>query len=274
MSIRTCAAIIAVTSFASAASAAQICVSATSSCTARVGDSVEPTPRAVDQGLAAENAFEPTTEPAKTSPPGESKAPFTPIEAPADSKALIADVVRENLATELAALGELRAQGAHSEHTRIGPILQITDFEGWVSLRFSEPAKNLKVSVTQLRKTSPTEIQVAMSAECPAGGHAHAGIKKGPSIGSNFSAVIKLSIAATITRNGDSYKPTLTAVNPSLVGLRFKDKIVDLFHGVAQTAVNNWAAANKEQLRVKANEALQKSVNDAKLKRVLGGLGS
>ncbi len=105
-----------------------------------------------------------------------------------------------------------------------------------------------------------------MAASCPASGHAHAGIEKGPSIGSDFSATINLGVTSTISWSGQvnalAFSCNITNVDPSLNNLKFKNGIVDKFGGVAQKAANGWANDNRNQMRDKANEAIRQTLRN------------
>jgi hypothetical protein len=210
-------------------------------------------------------------------------AQFTPIEAPNNINTEIGKVLREELARELGTLGELKANGAHDDRKEIKlpfgkKIVQITQFRGWVSLRFTRPDQQLQATVTQLRQVGPNDVAFSVTSSCPAGGHAHAGIERGPSIGSDFSANINLSVTGTITWIGPANSRTLSAkidaLNPSLHNLHFSNGIVNQFNRVAENAANSWAENNRSQLRARANEALKRTVEDpnvkARLNQVIG----
>jgi hypothetical protein len=194
-----------------------------------------------------------------------------PVKAPEDVKVAVTNVLREQLASQLSRLGELRANGAHDDRKEIKlpfgrKIVQITQFRGWVSLRFNNPERALNLSIRELSLASPNEIRFAVSASCPAAGHAHAGIEKGPSIGSDFSATINLGVTSTISWSGQgnalAFSCNITKVEPSLSSLKFKNGIVDKFAGVAQKAANGWANDNRNQLRDKANEAIRQTLKN------------
>jgi hypothetical protein len=201
--------------------------------------------------------------------------PFAPLDAPAVAKALAVDVIRDKLIRELATLNELKAEARHSDRKEFLGIVQITTFEGWATLRFTNPAQGLKVAVPVLQQVGPNEIAVTIKAEGPASGHAHAGIEKGPSIGSDFSATVYLEISGPITwkivNDKNVYNATVKTFAPSLANLAFSNDIANQFARVAEKAANDWAAANRQQLLDKVNAAIQKSVADSRLEGTFDG---
>ena len=220
------------------------------------------------------NTSEPAASEDRASPNENVKPSFKPIELSPQIKETVRSIIKDQLIREMAKAGELESEGKYADHryVKLGSkkITITTNFKGHVKLRFEEPDEKLKLTLKRLRQIDSMKYEFDLAMECPATGHAKASSELGGNIGSNFSTTIHLAIAGQISVSFENftlnYKAAIEKVEPSLAGLSFSNDIINLFHGVAQKAVNNWAAKNQEKLKDKANKAIQKSIENAKLK--------
>jgi hypothetical protein len=188
--------------------------------------------------------------------------------APPEDRRLVETVLRELLIKELSEL-ELESKDSHTQELRVGPLRSKVTAESTAKGRFDEPEEKLVVEVPTMIRHSGRRTQIVAKAKAPFKGILSAKLESlRASVG--FSATASIEVHSEIKQvedpGGSNIRVVVTDWSGKVSDVHFDDDIADALGAVARGAANKWLEDNREELKKRANRALQEAYAKGRLR--------
>lgn len=147
---------------------------------------------------------------------------------------------------------------------------KLGDVEATATASFVDPAKQLKVTIPELRRKSDLVVRGKCEASCPFHGKVNAKALGIP-INVSFAAMATLNATADIAfsaakNNKVAIKPRFVDWKGRVTEVKFDDEIADaILSKLATKLVNEWLDRNKSRLTDVAHKSLQRAADAGRL---------
>ena len=192
--------------------------------------------------------------------------------APEDVRALFAALMKDKLDPELAKLRINEKKSGRETKVLKNPIKDVvihTDWEVSISAACNDPQKHSRFVVERLAKDDAGPYTITLVVTAPMSGEAWGEIKPVPKTKVNFHADVRLRVKGSLARTGENWTAKVIDGDIVIDKLSLKPQLADLLSNALKDLGNAALAAEKGNLKKKANMALEKAANEGRLKAKL-----
>lgn len=189
--------------------------------------------------------------------------------APENLRVLLASVIKSKLDRDLANL-RINEKKSGRETTviknKVKDIVINTDWEVSISGACDDPQRNSRFLIERLAKDEAGAYSVTLVVTAPMSGEARGEIKTIGKTKVDFHADVRLRVKGSLTRIGEDWTVKITDGDIVIDKLTLMPKVADLLSNKLKDLGNAALAAKKEDLKEKANKALEKAASEGRLK--------